>query len=69
MDPPRVSVIGIGELVCEMLIEAVEKRFRSVDARRAGHELEFLSGNGNGNGSACIAHAMRNIVRSLVLTQ
>jgi transposase InsO family protein len=35
-----------GEPVREMLIEAVEKRFGSVEGVPAGHRLEFLSDNG-----------------------
>ena len=52
-----------GEPVCEMLIEAVEKRFGSVEAIPATHTLEFLTDNG----SAYIAHATRNVARSLGL--
>lgn len=37
-----------GEPVREMLIEAVEQRFGSVEAVSAGHKLEFLSDNGGG---------------------
>ena len=47
-----------------MLIEAVEKRFGSVEAVPAGHTLEFLSDNGG----AYIAHDTRRIARSLGLT-
>ena len=52
-----------GEPVREMLIEAVEKRFGSVDSVPAGHVLEFLSDNGG----AYIAHDTRRIARSLGL--
>jgi len=52
-----------GEPVREMLIEAVEKRFGSVEAVPAGHVLEFLSDNGG----AYIAHDTRRIARSLGL--
>lgn len=52
-----------GEPVREMLIEAVEKRFGSVEAVPAGHMLEFLSDNGG----AYIAHDTRRIARSLGL--
>jgi putative transposase len=52
------------ESVREMLIEAVEKRFGSVEAVPAGHRLEFLSDNGG----AYIAHDTRAIARSLGLT-
>jgi len=53
-----------GEPVREMLIEAVEKRFGTVEAVPAGHKLEFLSDNGG----AYIAHDTRQIARSLGLT-
>ena len=53
-----------GEPVREMLIEAVEKRFGTVDSVPAGHVLEFLSDNGG----AYIAHDTRRIARSLGLT-
>ena len=53
-----------GEPVREMLIEAVEKRFGTVDAVPVGHVLEFLSDNGG----AYIAHDTRRIARSLGLT-
>ena len=53
-----------GEPVREMLIEAVEKRFGTVEAVPAGHRLEFLSDNGG----AYIAHDTRRIARSLGLT-
>ena len=52
-----------GEPVREMLIEAVEKRFGSVEAVPAGHVLELLSDNGG----AYIAHDTRRIARSLGL--
>ena len=47
----------------EMLIEAVERRFGSVDAIPAGHQLEFLSDNGG----AYIAAETRALARSLGL--
>jgi transposase InsO family protein len=47
-----------------MLIEAVEKRFGTVESVPAGHVLEFLSDNGG----AYIAHDTRRIARSLGLT-
>jgi len=53
-----------GEPVREMLIEAVEKRFGTVEAVPFGHRLEFLSDNGG----AYIAHDTRRIARSLGLT-
>jgi putative transposase len=53
-----------GEPVREMLIEAVEKRFGTVESVPAGHALEFLSDNGG----AYIAHDTRRIARSLGLT-
>jgi len=53
-----------GEPVREMLIEAVEKRFGTVEAVPAGHKLEFLCDNGG----AYIAHDTRQIARSLGLT-
>jgi putative transposase len=53
-----------GEPVREMLIEAVEKRFRAVEAMPTGHLPQFLSDNG----SAYIAHETRRIARSLGLT-
>jgi len=53
-----------GEPGREMLIEAVEKRFGTVEAVPAGHRLEFLSDNGG----AYIAHDTRRIARSLGLT-
>ena len=52
-----------GEPVREMLIEAVEKRFGTVEAVPEGHTLEFLSDNGG----AYIAHDTRRIARSLGL--
>ncbi len=53
-----------GEPVREMLIEAVEKRFGSVEAVPRDHHLEFLSDNGG----AYIAHDTRAVARSLGLT-
>jgi len=53
-----------GEPVREMLIEAVEKPFGSLQALPAGHRLEFLSDNG----SAYIAADTRALARSLGLT-
>lgn len=52
-----------GEPVREMLIEAEEKRFGSVEAVPADHLLEFLSDNG----SAYIAVETRGVARSLGL--
>lgn len=52
-----------GEPVREMLIEAVEKRFGSVEAVPVDHRLEFLSDNG----SAYIAADTRAVARSLGL--
>ena len=52
-----------GEPVREMLIEAVEKRFGTVESVPPGHTLEFLSDNGG----AYIAHDTRRIARSLGL--
>ena len=52
-----------GEPVREMLIEAVEQRFGSVEAIPAGHKLEFLSDNGG----AYIAADTRALARSLGL--
>ena len=52
-----------GEPVCEMLIEAVEKRFGAVEAIPATHTLEFLSDNG----SAYIANSTRSLARALGL--
>jgi putative transposase len=46
-----------------MLIEAVEKRFGTVEAVPADLQLQFLSDNG----SAYIAHETRRIARSLGL--
>jgi transposase InsO family protein len=53
-----------GEPVREMLIEAVEKHFGSLQALPAGHRLEFLSDNG----SAYIAADTRALARLLGLT-
>jgi transposase InsO family protein len=52
-----------GEPVREMLIEAVERRFGSVEAVPAEHVLEFLSDNGG----AYIAADTRTVVRQLGL--
>lgn len=52
-----------GEPVREMLIEAVERRFGTVEAVPAGHRLEFLSDNGG----AYIAADTRALARSLGL--
>lgn len=52
-----------GEPVREMLIEAVERRFGSVEAVPAGHKLEFLSDNGG----AYIAADTRALARTLGL--
>lgn len=52
-----------GEPVREMLIEAVEKRFGSVEAVPADHRLEFLTDNGG----AYIAADTRAVARSLGL--
>lgn len=52
-----------GEPVREMLIEAVEKRFGSVESVPRGHTLEFLSDNGG----AYIAAQTRQMARSLGL--
>lgn len=52
-----------GEPVREMLIEAVERRFGSVEAIPANHELEFLSDNGG----AYIAAETRIVARQLGL--
>ena len=52
------------EPVRKMLIEAVEKRFGTVEVMPAGHLLQFLSDNG----SAYIAHEAKHIARSLGLT-
>jgi len=52
-----------GEPVREMLIEAVEKRFGTVEAIPADHRLEFLTDNGG----AYIAADTRAMVRSLGL--
>jgi len=53
-----------GEPVREMLIEAVERRFGSVDAVPGQHQLELLSGNGG----AYVAANTRQLARSLGLT-
>jgi len=52
-----------GEPVREMLIEAVERRFGTVEAVPASHHLEFLSDNGG----AYIAADTRSLARSLGL--
>ena len=52
-----------GEPVREMLIEAVEKRFGTVEAIAAHHRLEFLTDNG----SAYISSQTRSIARQLGL--
>ena len=52
-----------GEPVREMLIEAVEKRFGTVEAIPPQHTLEFLSDNGG----AYIAEDTRRIAKSLGL--
>ena len=52
-----------GEPVREMFIEAVEKRFGTVESVPSGHKLEFLSDNG----SAYIATQTRQIARALGL--
>lgn len=52
-----------GEPVREMLIEAVEKRFGTVEAIPADHRLEFLTDNGG----AYIAAHTRAMARSLGL--
>jgi len=52
-----------GEPVREMLIEAVERRFGTVEAIPADHELEFLSDNGG----AYIAADTRSVARQLGL--
>lgn len=52
-----------GEPVREMLIEAVEKRFGSVEAIEPNHHLEFLTDNGG----AYIAADTRQIARDLGL--
>ncbi len=57
------AIADISEPVREMLIEAVERRFGSVDAVPAGHVLEFLSDNG----AAYIAADTRALARSLGL--
>jgi putative transposase len=53
-----------GEPVREMLIEAVEKRFGSLQALPAHHRLAFLSDNG----SADVAADTRALARALGLT-
>jgi putative transposase len=53
----------LGEPVCKVLIEDVEKRFGSVEATPATHILEFVSDNG----SASVTHATRHVARSLGL--
>jgi len=52
-----------GEPVREMLIEAVEKRFGSVEAIDPNHSLEFLTDNGG----AYIAADTKQIARDLGL--
>jgi transposase InsO family protein len=52
-----------GEPVREMLIEAVERRFGTVEAIPADHELEFLSDNGG----AYIAVDTHGVARQLGL--
>ena len=52
-----------GEPVREMLIEAVEKRFGTVEGLAQGHTLELLTDNGG----AYIAASTRSIARSLGL--
>jgi putative transposase len=52
-----------GEPVREMLIEAVEKRFGTVDALPEGRTLEFLTDNGG----AYIADDTRRVARALGL--
>ena len=52
-----------GEPVREMLIEAVEKRFGTVESIPANHTLEFLSDNGG----AYIATQTRQMARALGL--
>ena len=52
-----------GEPVRDMLVEAVERRFGSVEAIPEACELEFLTDNG----SAYIAHETRGIAKSLGL--
>lgn len=53
-----------GEPVREMLIEAVERRFGSVDAVPEQHQLELLSDNGG----AYVTANTRQLARSLGLT-
>ena len=52
-----------GEPVRDMLVEAVELRFGTVEAMPQGCDLEFLTDNG----SAYIAHETRRIAKSLGL--
>ena len=52
-----------GEPVRDMLVEAVERRFGSVEAIPQGCELEFLTDNGR----AYIAHETRSVAKSLGL--
>ena len=52
-----------GEPVRDMLVEAVERRFGSVEAMPQECELEFLTDNG----SAYIAHETRGVAKSLGL--
>lgn len=52
-----------GEPVRDMLVEAVERRFGSVEAMPQEHQLEFLTDNG----SAYIAHKTRSVAKSLGL--
>ncbi len=52
-----------GDLVREMIIEAVEKRFGSVDAIPDGHRLEFLPDTGR----ACIARETKKMADELGL--
>lgn len=53
-----------GEPIREMLVEAVEKRFGSVEAIPAGYVLEFLADNGG----AYIAGDTRKLAKDLRLT-
>ena len=57
------AIADISEPVRETLIEAVERRFGSVDAVPAGYVLEFLSDNG----AAYIAADTRALARSMGL--
>jgi transposase InsO family protein len=52
-----------GDPIREMLIEAVERRFGSVDAVPEGHRLEFLSDNGG----AYIARDTKKVAKELGL--